>query len=167
MVFSPDGDSFTQCGWAVLQPTIWHVASGLSRTAQGTVHRTAIGAAAFSPDGANLATGGNEGSIILWDVKSLERLVQPHFWHTNAIASLAFSPDGRSLAAGDHDGIVCLWDLATGEQQATLDGHASPVWQICFSPDGTTLATCGDATVRGEYEVFLWPAKARNPAESR
>ncbi len=143
-VYSPQGGSVATYGaWGTLVPTLWELSSGNSRTARGPGHRTWIHAAAYSPDGATLATGGSEGSIIVWDVKSLDRLIQL-FGHTNQIDSLAFSPDGRTLASGDHDGVVRLWDLATSTEMAALQGHAGPVWQICFSPDGTTLATCGE-----------------------
>ena len=45
-----------------------------------------------------------------------------------------------------------LWDAASGKQLAVLEGHTSQVNSVCFSPDGSRVATAGDHTAR------LWDA---------
>jgi WD40 repeat protein len=128
-------------------------------------HRGACGAVAFSPDGKTLASGGNEGSIILRDVKSLEPIMPPLFGD-GAISALGFSPDGRTLASGAHDNTVRIWDVATGTQLLDLHDHGGIVRQVCFSPDGMTLATCsyvGDTVC----QVFLWHARLPDSANRR
>ena len=45
--------------------------------------------------------------------------------------------------------LVGLGDVATGQEIATLQGHADSVLSVAFSPDGTTLASGSwDETVR-------------------
>ena len=41
-----------------------------------------------------------------------------------------------------------IWDTRTGQQQHQLTGHTGPVLAVAYAPDGTTLATGGDTTIR-------------------
>ena len=43
---------------------------------------------------------------------------------------------------------IQLWDRQTGKHLRTLKGHNGPVHGIAFSPDGTVLASAGDAAVK-------------------
>jgi WD40 repeat protein len=74
------------------------------------------------------------------------------------VLSVAFSPDGKTLATGGENQPVKLWEVATGKEQATLDGHtARMVNSVVFSPDGKTLASAsGDPLTPGE--IKLWDA---------
>jgi WD40 repeat protein len=52
-------------------------------------------------------------------------------------------------ASGSWDGTVRLWDPITGQERATLTGHAGMVYSVAFSPDGSILAAgSGDGTIR-------------------
>jgi WD40 repeat protein len=57
--------------WDIHEPIVGEVATGKSRKATQIGHRVAISAEAFTHDGALLATGGDDGSIILWSVPDL------------------------------------------------------------------------------------------------
>ncbi len=97
-----------------------------------------------------LATGDEEGKILLWQVADARQLwlCQGHF---GCIKSVAFSPQGKTLASGSDDQTVKLWDLNTGECLSTWHEHADRVNCICFSPDGRTLASGSD-----DGTVKLW-----------
>ncbi len=119
-----------------------------------TGHTGSVKGVAFSPDGHTLATGSDDTTARLWDVRD------PHHpsplgtltGHTDFIPSVAFSPDGHTLATGSDDKTVRLWDVRDPRQPSllgTLIGHTDVVSSVAFRPDGRTLATGSfDDTVR-------------------
>jgi RNA polymerase sigma factor (sigma-70 family) len=102
----------------------------------------------FSPDGATIASGRNDGSVVLWDARTGQEKGR-YRGHSARARAVGFTADGKTLASGGWDKTVKLWDIATGKERATLTGHQGWVWSLAFSSDGKTLASASwDGTIK-------------------
>ncbi|KAL7187255.1 hypothetical protein ACSBR1_037339 [Camellia fascicularis] len=112
-------------------------------------HRSVVLSLAMSPDGRYMASGDEDGTIMMWDLSS-GRCVTPLVGHTSCVWTLAFSCEGSLLASGSADCTVKLWDmtastkvLKTEENKTgstnrlrslkTLPTKSTPVYTLQFS----------------------------------
>ncbi|MBW3543258.1 MAG: hypothetical protein KY476_23635, partial [Planctomycetes bacterium] len=123
------------------QATLWNTDDWTQRAVLRG-HRDSLYAAALSPDGSLLATGGYDQNIVIWNVESGESL-RTLEGHNGPVFDLAFRPDGKLLASASGDRTVKLWDPATGERIETLGQPEKDQYALCFSPDGALLAAGG------------------------
>ncbi len=121
-----------------------------------TGHSDRINSLAFSPDGLTLASGSEDKTIKLWDVRT-GKVKNTLTGHSGRINSLAFSPDGLTLAHGSNDKTIKLWDTKTNELKSTLteSGWLNSIQSITFSPDGLTLASSRDP----DNIITLWDVR--------
>ena len=104
-------------------------------------------AVVFSPDGRTLASAGYDGQIKVWGtVSDWARLGT--LQNSGTVFALDFSPDGKVLASTGQEAVT-LWAVESGEEIASVTGHAAWVRGTAFSPNGKTLVSGGDdGTVR-------------------
>lgn len=108
---------------------------------------------AFDPDGALLASVGDDYVIRLWDTVTGQQ-VQAFSDRRYSVESLAYSPDGKTLAAGTY-GMVQLWEVRSGKELRQLGlpfedvNKVQYVNAVAFSTDGKILASgCSDGFLR-------------------
>lgn len=124
----------------------------------------AISDIAVSPDGSLVASSGRDGSVQLWDGRSL-KLLRATAGHSAAAWGVAFSPDGSTVASGSSDGTARLWSSGTGAEIRTLAPTGRGITAVAFHPEGTFLATTSweRSPERGVWGVVkIW-----DPADGR
>lgn len=108
LAFRPDGRQIA-VGFNSSMIGLVDVRSGktvMLRSPQQGVHIIA-----YSPDGHTLASGGENGSVVLWDVGAQAVLGEPLKAYNGGILALSFSTDGKTVVAGDSTGRVMFWDV--------------------------------------------------------
>jgi WD40 repeat protein len=186
--FSLRGDAAT---WMAIDPGVKHCLIAFSNGSlcvfpaeQRTVnvlthqvHKKAVTAAEFLPDGETFVTVSLDGTLKTWktaaalqylkdmeDAKGVKpdnpRPIQMVTAHSNSsVNCLAVSPDGKRLATGAKDGTVKLWEAETVKPTVTIvAAHAGGVTALHFSPDGKILASAG-----ADKAARLWDVSGEKP----
>ncbi len=140
LYFSPDGMRLASVGRLDARLKYWDPRNGklLKDTAlSGCSGQSFV---SFSPDGARIAMGCDDGSIRLWNIEGgrQEALLEGH---VNSVKAVAFTRNGDLLISGSTDGSLRVWDVVTQQCIGVLEGHAVSIASLALDATGDLLAS--------------------------
>jgi len=115
-------------------------------------HASTTSAVAFSPNGRYLASGDDDGEIVVRDALNWE-ILQRLSGHVAQVTGLAWSPSSERLASSSRDGSVRLWDVASGGGLGILRGHRGAVRAVAWDLLGQQLFSCGEDGAVNQWDV--------------
>ena len=128
-----------------------------------------VNSVAVTSDNKRVVSGGDEGTVRVWDIESGEDLWsqaghrdriysvatvdgQPGVTrgsNTVKVWSVAVTTDGRRVVSGESDGSIRVWDMESEEELGSLQGHRNGVLSVAVTADGRRIVSGGDdKTVR-------------------
>jgi len=117
-----------------------------------------ITALAVDQHGKSIATGHDDGSIMVWDINrgACRGVIGAS---DNSISSVSFNPDGTTVAAADESCVITIWALEHSEiEPRRLIGHKGRIVALVWdSTTGYLLSAAWDTTVR------VWDVVAARP----
>jgi WD40 repeat protein/tRNA A-37 threonylcarbamoyl transferase component Bud32 len=112
-------------------------------------HNGAVNQAIFSPNGKQIASASDDGSVKLWDAATGRNLLTLDGSH-GAIKSIAFSPDGRRIVSGSESGTINVWNASTGHNELALNAEEAKTQlaKVAFSADGKRIFGTAENGIR-------------------
>ena len=108
-------------------------------------HLSPIGAIAFHPKNSLIATGSSDGQLKIWNAKSES---------DNRVGSavIRWSPDGLQYVSRLSEQLII--GNRDDEKHVRLDGHRDAIFDVCWSPDATKVAS-----MCYQGEIRVWDVK--------
>jgi len=161
LAFGPAGSAVVTVGESRrYSPAVrlWDATTGELRT-NLLDYPASITAVAFSPDGTRLATGAEDGLVLIWSTEDWKPL-RACKGHIKQVDDVGFSPDNRWLASTSDAGTVRVWNVDTGEEMLRTGARVFGGRVLAF-PGGKRFLTVG----WGPNDVLLWDVPARQGYE--
>jgi len=110
-------------------------------------------AVSFASAGEQLAVGGDDGIVRLWNGLVCQSQNQNGFGihcldvpqrlhaHQGHVRTLAWSPDSRFLATGGDDGMLAIWYPTQSQTPLLKIAHNAPLLALAWSADNKLVAT--------------------------
>ncbi len=153
MAFTVSGDTLLVAGYQK-KIRLWNFKLN-KENGQLDGHKAAVKALAVSPDTSTIASGSQDGIVILWNMTDKIKWIE-FTAHAEEVTALAFCPekDSTLLVSAGSDRLVKLWNLEDNQAKLKFKLDAGcGVLAIAFAPDGKTLYSAGDDNLIRRWDV--------------
>lgn len=147
----------------------WHYTKNLFEAGVRTLggqggHVDWVNSIAFSNEGTKLVSGGDDASVILWDLASDQPINLGKHQHR---AAVAFSQNGKRVA-GVGGEFVKIWNAESRELIRTLTFDEGRISRLAFHPNGKQVIGIGTVLVIWDVETgeMLRPPLRREPYDN-
>ncbi len=161
LAFSPDGEHLVSGNYYSMDGSrrggtisLWQVSDGSLVRIFETAgkHIGKVNCVAVSPDGTQVASGGSDWIISIWDLGTGEKIREVEA-HWGQVSALAYSADGSKLFTSGWDERVKVIDTATWNTEHNLRDHDDIVLGLCAA--GGLIAAGG-----ADMAVNVWDASS-------
>jgi WD40 repeat protein len=121
-------------------------------------HRKRISGLAFDRESRWVFSGSLDRTVRQWEIETGDTVNE--FSMPDEVNKLVLSPDNKTIAIASNK-IARLLDSRTGQCLKTIQGHREKISGLCFSSDGTLLATGGY-----DQKVKLWDTSSGQCAKT-
>lgn len=117
-----------------------------------TGNNYSINAVCVSPNGLEILSSGDDGTIRLWDINSKTQTnsivgVKNNKGAIWPVTEVAFSPNGKTFISAQRDSYPKLWDTTTAKMIKRIGQKAAGVYSLAISPNGILIATGAYGTI--------------------
>ncbi|KAM6529652.1 hypothetical protein FALCPG4_007781, partial [Fusarium falciforme] len=141
--FSPDGKKVAVCGdtfASIFETRTRMLLHELAHNSDQDGMDMYVRSLCFSPNGNDLATGGDDGQIRIWDTESGTIKITLSC-NKAEVYSLDFASDGNTLVSGGGGETVRLWNVQTGSLIKSFHTPGNErIWSVAISPNDKYLA---------------------------
>ncbi|KPJ08179.1 Transducin beta-like protein 3 [Papilio machaon] len=131
---------------------LWDKNTGQQKKVWRSGHKGAVARLAFDSTDTNIASGGSDGNIRLWDLNHYTCISSLH-GAMGVFTIVKYHPDvSKQLIFGAADDTkIRSWDSKSGKELQIYSGHFSKVTSLLFTPDGEHMVSSGRDRV-----LILW-----------
>lgn len=135
---------------------VWNATKGFCMSTLGT-HKDYVRVLAYAQHREEVASAGLDGSIFLWDIRTLTALTptnntvetRPLMTNEDSTYALAMNPSGTVIVAGGPTKRILVWDPRSRSKPFELRSHADSVRALVVRSDGEEiLSGSSDGTIK-------------------
>jgi len=119
-------------------------------------HQQTVRAVAWSPDGRYLASGGDDGQLLVWGT---DGVVRQRVAHPAAVSALAWSPENERLVTGAANQVTFLSALSGMVLASSLHDHFSTVTSLAWTTHNQQQVVSGALDQR----AIVWQTTPYQP----
>ncbi|HVK10029.1 MAG TPA: WD40 repeat domain-containing protein [Gemmataceae bacterium] len=110
-----------------------------------SAHTSGATAVTVSPTGEHILSGGTDGAIKVWDLKTGKLVHAISGAHAGAVKGVQFRPKADQVVSAGADRLVKSWDTKKWTPVQKSEAIKAPINSLAVSPDGARIAVAAGA----------------------